>query len=138
MHVDIAESRELAHAHAAYSSQAVITTEGALIGGTSDLVFWTAASAKGQQQSGPSGAAVVLQIVDKNGRVVWQDATFGVSGQQKTIHEVELLAMLYALAIALFECIAKTQGKPDQPAAHREAKQRAPPTSRQEEIVRDA
>ncbi|KAJ4417463.1 hypothetical protein N0V82_006127 [Gnomoniopsis sp. IMI 355080] len=100
MHVDILESRDTARSHAEYISQAPISKEGTIIDGTSDLVFWTDAS---KQRDGRCGAALVFQTVDKHGRVVWKDATFGVSGQ-RDIHDAELLAIIYALWVAQYMC----------------------------------
>lgn len=100
MHLEIVECRDLAHKHAAFISQAPITKEGINIDETHDIVIWTDASAKGKQQRGPSWVALVFQTVNNNGQVVWEDATFGVTGQ-RSIHEVELLAVVYALRFAL-------------------------------------
>lgn len=106
MHVEIPSPRALAHAHAAFISRAPITTQGTNIDGTHDIVIWTDASAKSphQQRGGAlSGAALVFQTINgssSNGQVVWQDASFSVTGQ-RSIHEVELLAVVYALRVGL-------------------------------------
>lgn len=111
MHIEIAECRDTARMHADYISQTPTTKEGTNIDGTPDLVFWTDASANPQQQSGPGGAALVFQTVDKHGHAVWQHVTFGVSGQ-RNIHDVELHAVLFALWVARDMCTARKQAEP--------------------------
>lgn len=73
--------------------------------GPNDLVLWTDASAAAQNQAGASGLAIVYRH-DNKPTSAWKEVSLGVLGQKK-IHQAELLAIIYALRIALRVCKKK-------------------------------